>query len=149
MLKETAFECVLHGEYPRTFNELCERPHGFLHGLDFVVEEWLAGMQGFPNIIDMDVCRQQASQVLMSVVGCRFTITDFLTNKESQTSFMDVMKAIKDLKQCFVILAKPYLNISPLANWYLDLPLKVQHSFKNIHMGEIARRREYDGALMK
>jgi hypothetical protein len=134
MLRDTEYEMILHGEYPKNLNTLIQ----YLDGLDFVVEEWLESLHFFPKTVNLVGCAEDATEVMMSIVSCRFAITDFLCNSESETSFMDVMKAIRDLKQNFLIIAKRYLDNVPLSNWYLDLPLKVQYSFKHLHKRNMA-----------
>ena len=45
MLKDTEYERILHGEYPKTLESLIQ----YLDGLDFVVEEWLESLHFFPK----------------------------------------------------------------------------------------------------
>ena len=45
---------------------------------------------------------------------------------------MKSMKSIQELKSTFIKLAKPYLHTPFISNWYLDLPIKVEISFKHI-----------------
>ena len=130
MLKDSEYSMILHNEYPRTE----ERLINLLDGLDFVVERWLESMESVLHPEEHEGIRDVASQVLMSIMACRFAIIDFMSNESSVTEFMDVLRSIKELKQEFVYIAKPYHNIGHLFNWYLDLPLKVQFSFKHLHM---------------
>ena len=129
MLKDSEYSMLLHGEYPKSEARLVD----LLDGLDFVLERWVEGMIGSLPPEDHEGVKETASQALMSVMACRFAIVDFMSNDSSVTEFMDVLRAIKELKQEFVYVAKPYHNIGHLFNWYLDLPLKVQFSFKYLH----------------
>ena len=129
MLKDSEYSMLLHSEFPRDEEGLVN----LLDGLDFVIERWVEGMEGSLPLEDHEGVRDIASQALTSIMICRFTIVDFISNNSSVTDFMDVLRAIKELKQEFVYIAKPYHNIGHLFNWYLDLPLKVQFSFKYLH----------------
>ena len=121
-----------------------------MDGLDFVVEQWLASIVPHAHM-DGDACDADASEILMAVIGCRFAITDFLTSEKPETDFFGVMEAIKELKQQFITMAKPYLHRKFLSDWYLDLPVKVQLSFKHLHLVKIQedRLRWQDGSLRK
>jgi len=129
MLKDSEYSMLLHGDFPKSEARLVD----LLDGLDFVLERWVEGMIGSLPLEDHEGVKETASQALMSVMACRFAIVDFMSNDSSVTEFMDVLRAIKELKQEFVYIAKPYHNIGHLFNWYLDLPLKVQFSFKYLH----------------
>ena len=81
----------------------------------------------------MTNCEQHAAKLLTQVIICRFSIIDFFQPDDTRnTDFIEVMKAIRVLKQGFMILAKSYANTKILADWYLELPMKVQASFKHI-----------------
>ena len=125
MLKETPYEGVLHGSFPKDEQTLI----AFLDGLDYVVEEWLDSMKSYA----VTNCEQHAAKLLTQVIICRYSIIDFFQpNDTRNTDFIEVMKAIRVLKQGFMILAKSYANTKILADWYLELPMKVQVSFKHI-----------------
>lgn len=125
MLKETPYADVLHESFPKDEHTLI----GFLDGLDYVVEEWLESMKDWK----VGNCEQHASKLLIQIIICRYSIIDFLRPDDTRnTDFIEVMKAIRELKQGFVVLAKSYANTKILADWYLELPLKVQASFKHI-----------------
>jgi len=149
MLKDSEYSMILHSEYPRSEEQLIN----LLDGLDFVVQRWLESMLAVLHEDEHEDITDLASQVLMSVMTCRYVIIDFMGNESSVTDFMDVLRAIKDLKQEFVCIAKPYHNIGHLFNWYLDLPLKVQFSFKHLHMMRMNHNRhqepKHDGAIYK
>ena len=137
MLRGTKYEDLLNGEYPLTLNELIM----FMDGLDFVVEQWLASIMPHPHM-DGDACDADATDILMAIIGCRYAIIDFLTSEEPEIDFFGVMKSIKNLKQQFITIAKPYLHRRFLSDWYLDLPIKVQMSFKHLHLIKIQEERE-------
>jgi len=125
MLRATPYEDVLHGPFPKDEQTLIS----FLDGLDYVVEEWLESMKDWK----VGNCEQHAAKLLTHVIICRYSIIDFLQPDDTRnTDFIEVMKAIRELKQGFVILAKSYANTKILADWYLELPMKVQTSFKHI-----------------
>jgi hypothetical protein len=136
MLMDTPYEDVLHGDYPKCEDDLVM----FLDGLDFTIEEWLGLLQkNVTNQIESQNHDKVASDVLMSVMWCRYVMIDFwLPTEERTVEYIDVMKAIKELKQQFMKLAKRYSREPYLANWYLDLPLRVQASFKHIHMKKMS-----------
>ena len=130
MLRGTPYAEVLHESYPKTQQDLIT----FLDGLDFVIEEWLESMKNH----SVANCEEHAAKLLTQIIICRYSIVDFFQpNDTSNTDFLDVMKAVRELKQGFVVLAKSYANTQILADWYLELPLKVQASFK--HIQTIAR----------
>ena len=137
MLMDTPYEEVLHEDYPKCEDDLVM----FLDGLDYVIEEWLGLLQkNVTNQVESENHASVASDVLLSVMWCRYAMIDFwLPTQERTVEYIDVMKAIRDLKQQFMKLAKRYSREPYLANWYLDLPLKVQSSFKYIHMKKIQK----------
>lgn len=125
MLRATPYEDVLHGPFPKDEPTLI----AFLDGLDYVVEEWLESMKSH-KVIN---CEQHAAKLLTQIIVCRYSIIDFFQPDDtSNTDFLDVMKVIRELKQDFVVLAKSYANTQILADWYLELPIKIQASFKHI-----------------
>ena len=141
MLMDTPYEEVLHDEYPKTEQDLIM----FLDGLDFVVEEWLDSLSlETSNEMEREASQGTASDVMLSVMWCRYAIKELWKvvdeDEERNIGYIDVMKSIKDLKQQFMSLAKRYSREPYLANWYLDLPLCVQSSFKNIHLKKIGER---------
>ena len=141
MLMDTPYEEVLHDEYPKTEQDLIM----FLDGLDFVIEEWLDSLSlETSNDMEREASQGTASDVMLSVMWCRYAIKELWKvadeDEEKNIGYIDVMKSIKDLKQQFMNLAKRYSREPYLANWYLDLPLRVQSSFKNIHLKKIAER---------
>ena len=126
MLVGTPYEVVLHESYPQSQQDLIT----FLDGLDYVIEEWLESMKSH----NVGNCEEHAAKLLTTIIVCRFNIIDFFQPDDtSNTDFLDVMKAIRELKQGFVVLAKSYANTQILADWYLELPMKVQASFRHIH----------------
>tara|TARA_R100000152_G_C6768631_1_gene194194 strand:- start:566 stop:1057 length:492 start_codon:yes stop_codon:yes gene_type:complete len=153
MLKDTEYADILHEGYPTDIEGLLH----LLHGLDFVVKSWLEDM----IYSGADYGEQIAVEVQMQVMSCRFAIADyFMLEKECpelrhQTSYLQVLAEIRKLKQAFIKLAKPYAKANPpcpfLSNWYLDLPIKVQSSFKYIHGMQIQSRVDYErrGELFK
>ena len=143
MLMDTPYEEVLHSEYPKTEEDLIM----FLDGLDYVVEEWLDSLSlETSNSMEHESSNETASNVLMTVMWCRYAIRQLWTEDEENRTvgYIEVMKAIRELKQSFMKLAKRYSREPYLANWYLDLPLRVQASFKNIHMKKISQRKPMD-----
>ena len=144
MLRDTPFGEILHNDYPKTLTDLIL----LLDALDYVVEEWLESMRRWSAMqpINKEGCSQDASDVLMAVVGCRWSVMQFLGNDSTSEdySFIDVLKDIKELKQSFIKLAKPYLDTPPLGNWYLDLPLMVQYSFRHLHEQKINAKKFHD-----
>lgn len=143
MLMDTPYEEVLHSEYPKTEEDLIM----FLDGLDYVVEEWLDSLSlETSNSMEHESSNETASNVLMTVMWCRYAINQFWAEDEENRTvgYIEVMKAIRELKQSFMKLAKRYSREPYLANWYLDLPLRVQASFKNIHMKKISQRKPMD-----
>ncbi len=145
MLKDTPYEEILHDDYPKCEDDLIT----FLDGLDYVVEEWLDALSGFKTMTPI----QPASEVLMSIISCRYALIEFWKPEEERTvTYIEAMRTIRELKQEFMKLAKAYSREQVLANWYLDLPLKIQASFKHIHMKRIQREKgEFwlDGGLTK
>ena len=149
MLMDTPYEEVLHEDYPKCEDDLVM----FLDGLDYVIEEWLGLLQkNVTNAVESKNHEEVASDVLLSVMWCRYVMIDFWLPKDERTvEYIEVMKAIKDLKQQFMKLAKRYSREPYLANWYLDLPLKVQSAFKHLHMKKMNQGRDsYErGSLQK
>ena len=144
MLMDTPYEEVLHSEYPKTEEDLIM----FLDGLDYVVEEWLDSLSlETSNSMEHESSNETASNVLMTVMWCRYAIRPILDRRRGESNgrlHRVLMKAIRELKQSFMKLAKRYSREPYLANWYLDLPLRVQASFKNIHMKKISQRKPMD-----
>ena len=125
MLRATPYEDGLHGPFPKDEPGLI----AFLDGLAYVVEEWLESMKDW-KVVN---CERHAAKLLTQIIVCRFSIIDFFQPDDtSNTGFLDVMKVIRELKQDFVVLAKSYANTKILADWYLELPIKIQASFKHI-----------------
>lgn len=132
MLKDTEYEDILHEEgWPTCEDELIR----CLDGFDFVVESWLESMKEF----DIDNSDEIASSVLMSIIECRFAIIDYF-NTETECpelteniQYLEVLKTIRHLKQAFMALSKSYAQTKILADWYLNLPLKIQAGFKSVH----------------
>ena len=149
MLMDTPYEEVLHEDYPKCEDDLVM----FLDGLDYVIEEWLGLLQkNVTNNVESKNHEEVASDVLLSVMWCRYAMIDFWLPKDERTvEYIEVMKAIKDLKQQFMKLAKRYSREPYLANWYLDLPLKVQSAFKHLHMKKMNQSKDsYErGSLQK
>jgi len=147
MLRNTPYGEILHSDFPKTIPNLVY----LLDALDYVVEEWLESMRRWSSMqpINKEGCEQDASGVLMSIIGCRYAIIDWLHNDEPEHTYMDVLRAIKELKQNFIKLAKPYLDTPPLGQWYLDLPMKVQYSFKHLHSIMMSRKRVKHEGLYK
>ena len=153
MLKDTEYADILHEGYPTDIEGLIH----LLHGLDFVVKSWLEDM----IYSGADYGEQIAVEVQMQVMSCRFAIADYFMHENEcpelrqQTSYLQVLAEIRKLKQAFIKLAKPYARANPpcpfLSNWYLDLPIKVQSSFKYIHGMQIQSRVDYErrGELFK
>jgi len=149
MLKGTEYEDILHGEYPTCEDELIR----CLDGFDFVVEEWLESMKQF-EIKNSD---QIATTVMMAIIDCRFAIISFFDEEHEcpdlteSTDYLEVLKTIRRLKQAFMSLSKSYAQTRYLANWYLDLPLKIQAGFKHINNQKIKNRIEWrdEGGLYK
>ena len=127
MLKDTPYEEILHGNFPKSQTRLIK----LLDGLDYVVEEWQEAMIEH-NIPDIE---SVASEILSSVISCRFAIIDYWRGREEgerNIGYLDAVKTIQTLKNTFIKLAKPYLHTPFISNWYLDLPIKVEVSFKHI-----------------
>jgi len=147
MLKGTEYEDILHSGYPICEDELIR----CLDGFDFVVEEWLESMNAF-EISNAD---EIASAVMMSIIDCRFAIISFFDEEREcpelreSTSYLEVLKTIKHLKQAFMALSKSYAQTRYLANWYLDLPIKIQAGFKHINNQRIRNRIEWDEEMAK
>jgi len=151
MQKDTKYAEVLHEGYPDDEVGLMH----LMHSLDFVVKSWLEDM----IYSEAHYGEQIAVDVQMSIMACRYAIADyFMLEKEcpelrDQTSYLQVLTEIRRLKQAFIKLAKPYAKANPpcpfLSNWYLNLPISVQASFKYIHGSHIQSRVDYErrGAL--
>lgn len=142
MLKGTEYEDILHGDYPSCEGELIH----CLDGFDFVVEEWLESMREF-GVSNVNIDKI-ASSVMMSVISCRFAIVDYFNQEREcpdlveETSYLEVLRTLKELKQSFMALAKSYAQTRYLSNWYLDLPLKIQAGFKYIHNKKVKAQKE-------
>ena len=127
MLKDTPYEEILHGNFPKSQTKLIR----LLDGLDYVVEEWQEAMIEH-KIPDIEIV---ASDILSSIITCRFAIIDYWRGRaegERNVGYLDAVKSIQTLKNTFIQLAKPYLHTPFISNWYLDLPIKVEVSFKHI-----------------
>jgi len=145
MLKDTEYAVVMHEGYPVDEDSLLH----LLHGLDYVVKSWLEDMIYSGAEYGEDI----ATEVQMTIMSCRFAIIDYFQQEREcpelreSTTYLHVLKEIGLLKQAFVKLAKPYAKAQPpcpyLSNWYLDLPLKVQASFKFIHSKKIHRNAKF------
>jgi len=146
MLKDTEYAEILHEGYPTDEIGLIH----LMHGLDYVVKSWLEDM----IYSEAHYGEEIAVEVQMQIMACRFSIADyFMMEREcpelkDQTSYLQVLTEIRKLKQVFIKLAKPYARADPpcpfLSNWYLDLPIKVQASFKYIHGQQIQSRVDYE-----
>ena len=127
MLKDTPYEEILHGNFPKSESGLIR----LLDGLDYVVEEWQEAMIEH-KIPDIEIV---ASEILSGIIGCRFAILDYWRGRddgERNIGYLEAVKSIQELKNIFIKLAKPYLHTPFISNWYLDLPIKVEVAFKHI-----------------
>tara|TARA_R100000458_G_C8236473_1_gene216693 strand:- start:656 stop:1144 length:489 start_codon:yes stop_codon:yes gene_type:complete len=150
MLKDTDYAVVMHEGYPVDEQSLIH----LLHGLDYVVKSWLEDMVYSGATYGENI----ASEVQMAIMSCRFAITDFFKLEREcpelvdQTTYLQVLKEIGNLKQAFIQLAKPYAKADPpcpyLSNWYLELPLKVQASFKYLHSKKIHKQANVEWGSM-
>ena len=127
MLKDTPYERILHGNFQKSETELIK----LLDGLDFVVEEWQEAMLEH-NVPDIEIV---ASEILCGIIGCRYAVLDYWRGRHEGSrniGYLEAVKSIQELKSTFIKLAKPYLHTPFISNWYLDLPIKVEISFKHI-----------------
>tara|TARA_R100000152_G_C6766521_1_gene191536 strand:- start:297 stop:800 length:504 start_codon:yes stop_codon:yes gene_type:complete len=124
------FAEVLHGNMPNSWDQLFL----LMDALDFVVSEWEKSMAfyGFA-----EEASETATDILMKNATTRYAIYSFLDiENEEKCDFVEVMKELNGLKQCYVDLAKSYAKDPLLSHWYLNLPLKVAGAFKAIRQSE-------------
>lgn len=143
------FEAILHGGIPTSWEDLFL----FMEALDFVVDEWRNSMTFYNLGEEAEEC---SSLVLAQNASTRWAIYAFLDSEFDDIDFVEVMKELNSLKQCYVDIAKSYARDPILSHWYLNLPLHVSGAFKAIRQRERIEKMKEDiynaearGALFK
>ena len=127
MLMDTPYEEVLHEDYPKCEYDLVM----FLDGLDYVIEEWLGLLQkNVTNNVESQNHEEVASDVLLSVMWCRYVMIDFWLPKDERTvEYIEVMKAIKDFSESTMTRRLHYLLqlLQSFLRRYCSLNKKLRH----------------------
>tara|TARA_B100000424_G_scaffold12644_1_gene9353 strand:+ start:4838 stop:5338 length:501 start_codon:yes stop_codon:yes gene_type:complete len=123
------FAEVLHGSYPNDYDGLFL----LMDALDFVVDEWKNSMVYYGLGEEAELA---ASEVLVQNAVVRWLIYEFVAEDNEDIEFIEIMKELNNLKQCYVDIAKSYARDPILSHWYLNLPLQVSGSFKAIRQKE-------------
>tara|TARA_R100000995_G_scaffold84776_1_gene64757 strand:+ start:4526 stop:5026 length:501 start_codon:yes stop_codon:yes gene_type:complete len=131
------FSEVLHSSFPKDWSSLFL----FMDALDFVVEQWKESMVYYGLGEEAELA---ASEVLIQNAVTRWVIYQFVAEDNEDVDFVEVMKELNELKQCYVDIAKSYARDPILSHWYLNLPLHVSGSFKAIRQKERIERMKED-----